>query len=168
MIAIDRMRLTQAAAIAAACVLLAGCPGVTTQSNSPVAAPTSTAPAATATSTSPTSSTTTSTPSTSSTTSTPPTGSTTTSAPPVTGSATLSWTAPAVNTDGSILNDLAGYYVEYGNSASALTQTVDITGAANTNTTINNLSAGTYYFAVVAYSSLGTESAPSPTVSKTI
>ncbi len=139
MIAIDRMRLTQAAAIAAACVLLAGCPGVTTQSNSPVAAPASTAPAAAMT-----------------------------TSTPVTGSATLSWTAPTLNTDGSILNDLAGYYVEYGNSASALTQTVTVTGATNTSTTISKLSAGTYYFAVVAYSSQGTQSAPSPTVSKTI
>ena len=37
-----------------------------------------------------------------------------------TGSATLSWTAPALNSDGSQLTDLAGYHIYYGTSPSSL------------------------------------------------
>jgi hypothetical protein len=80
----------------------------------------------------------------------------------------VSWVAPTLNTDGTILNDLAGYYVNYGTSATALSRTVTVTGATSIKTTIANLTSGTYYFSVTAYSSAGTESAPSPTVSKTI
>lgn len=85
-----------------------------------------------------------------------------------TGAATLSWTAPALNTNGSILSDLAGYHIYYGTSASALSQEADVAGAAATSYTVSGLNTGTYYFAVTAYSSQGTESMPSPTVSKTI
>ena len=84
------------------------------------------------------------------------------------GSAALSWAAPTINTDGSILSDLAGYHIYYGTSATALSQEINVTGAANTSDTVNGLNPGTYYFAVTAYSSQGTESMPTPTVSKTI
>jgi len=81
---------------------------------------------------------------------------------------TLSWVAPTLNTDGTILNDLAGYTIDYGTSATAMTQSVTVTGATSTRYTIASLAPGTYYFSVTAYSSAGTQSTPSPTVSKTI
>lgn len=84
------------------------------------------------------------------------------------GGATLSWTPPTTNTDGSSLSGLAGYRISYGASASALTQTVQVANPGITNYTLSNLSPGTYYFAVRAYTNNGTESANSNVSSKTI
>jgi hypothetical protein len=81
------------------------------------------------------------------------------------GSATLTWSAPTENADGSTLTDLAGYRISYGTSASSLTQTVQVTNASVTTYVIENLSPGTWYFSVKTYSSAGTESIPSRTVS---
>jgi Putative Ig domain/Fibronectin type III domain len=89
------------------------------------------------------------------------------SAPP-TGSATLTWLAPTVNTDGSILNNLAGYRIYYGTSADDLSQEIDVSGATSTSYVVDGLYPGTYYFAVTAYSSTGTESNDSNVASKTI
>jgi hypothetical protein len=84
------------------------------------------------------------------------------------GGAVLSWTAPTANTDGSSLTNLAGYRISYGTSASALSQTIQVANPSVTNYTIDNLAPGTYYFAVRAYTSAGTESANSNVTSKTI
>jgi hypothetical protein len=82
--------------------------------------------------------------------------------------ATLSWTAPTANTDGSTLTNLAGYRISYGTSANALTQTIQVANPSVTNYTITNLTPGTYYFAVRAYTSNGTESANSNVASKVV
>lgn len=82
--------------------------------------------------------------------------------------AVLSWTAPTANTDGSSLTNLAGYRIAYGTSASALTQTIQVSNPSVTNYTINNLSPGTYYFSVRAYTNSGTESANSNVYSKVV
>jgi hypothetical protein len=84
------------------------------------------------------------------------------------GGATLSWSAPTSNTDGTSLSNLAGYRISYGTSSSALTQTVQIANPSVTNYTISNLSPGTYYFAVRAYTSNGTESNNSNVSSKAV
>jgi len=78
----------------------------------------------------------------------------------------LSWAAPTQNTNGSSLADLAGYRVYYGTSADALTQVIDVANV--TSYVVSGLSPGTYYFAVAAYSSAGTQSALSETAAKTI
>ena len=54
----------------------------------------------------------------------------TVTAPTTNGSATLSWTPPTQNTDGSTINNLAGFRIQYGTSASALTQTIEVTTPA--------------------------------------
>jgi len=85
-----------------------------------------------------------------------------------TGSATLSWTAPTENEDGTVLTNLAGYRIQYGTSASALTQTVQVANPGLTTYVIDGLTQGTWYFAMRAYTSTGLESAPTNVVSKTI
>ena len=88
-------------------------------------------------------------------------------APPP-SSAVLSWVAPTTNTDGTPLTDLAGFVINYGTSATALNQTITVSGATATGYTIQGLSAGTWYFTVTAYTSVGTQSAPSNVASETI
>ena len=84
------------------------------------------------------------------------------------GNATLSWEAPTSNTNGSALTDLSGYRIYYGASEDDLIQTVQITNVGIQTYIIENLEAGTWYFAVRALSSQGTESPLSHVVSKTI
>jgi hypothetical protein len=84
------------------------------------------------------------------------------------GGAALTWTAPTSNTDGSTLSNLAGYRISYGTNASALTQTVQISNPSVTTYSLSNLSPGTYYFAVRAYTSNGTESNNSNVSTKVI
>jgi len=84
------------------------------------------------------------------------------------GSATISWTAPRQNTDGSSLTDLNGYKVAYGTSSSSLGNVQAVTDANATSSTIAALAQGTWYFAVRAVNSAGVESANSPVVQKSI
>jgi hypothetical protein len=88
--------------------------------------------------------------------------------PEPTGTAGLSWTPPTRNTDGSSLSNLAGYRISYGTTPEALTQTVQLANASLTAYTISGLVTGTYYFAVRAYTSGGTESVNSNVGSKII
>ena len=67
------------------------------------------------------------------------------------GSATINWTRPTTNTDGSALTNLAGYKVLYGTSASALTNVKQINNPATTSTSIAALQTGTWYFSVRAF-----------------
>ena len=84
------------------------------------------------------------------------------------GRATLSWTAPTENTDGSTLSNLAGYRIRYGTSAGALTQTIVIDNASVTTYVVENLSPATWYFAVTAVTSQGAESSNSNVANKQI
>lgn len=90
------------------------------------------------------------------------------SQPATSGTATLTWTAPVTNTNGSALTDLAGYHVHYGNSPTALSTIVGIANPGAVTYTLGSLSSGTWYFAVSAYTTSGEESALSSTVSKAI
>jgi Putative Ig domain len=83
------------------------------------------------------------------------------------GAATLSWLPPTENTDGSALN-LGGFEILYGRNASVLDQTVRLSNPSVSVYVVENLSPGTWYFAIVAISATGTTSAPSPVASKTI
>jgi hypothetical protein len=87
---------------------------------------------------------------------------------PSIGSATLIWSAPTENTDGTPVTDLVGYRVHYGTSMSALTQLIEVSGAATTTYVVSGLSSGTYYFAVSAYNSLGNEGPFSNIATKTL
>jgi len=84
------------------------------------------------------------------------------------GRATLSWTAPTENTDGSTLSNLAGYRIRYGTSAGALSQTIVINNASVTTYVVEDLAPATWYFAVTAVNSSGSESAYSNVANKSI
>jgi hypothetical protein len=88
--------------------------------------------------------------------------------PAPTYSASVSWTVPLRNTDGSALTDVSGYRVYYGTSPSNLSQSVLVSGDGVTSVTITGLAAGTYYFAVATQASTGQASIPSALVSKTV
>lgn len=84
------------------------------------------------------------------------------------GSATVNWTPPTQNTDGSALADLSGYRINYGASQTNLDKSVQIPNPGIASYVVTNLSAGTWYFDVVAYTSSGAQSAASNLGSKTI
>jgi hypothetical protein len=84
------------------------------------------------------------------------------------GTATLNWTVPTTNTDGSALTNLAGYRITYGRSASNMDQSVAVSNAGLTTYTVENLTNGTWYFAVYAVNSSNLESDVSNVSSKTI
>jgi len=86
-----------------------------------------------------------------------------------TGNATLSWSAPSENTNGSALTDLGGFKIFYGTEPKQLTDTIALTNPGLLTYVVTELPPGTtYYFAVVAVTTTGVESAPSQTVSSTI
>lgn len=84
------------------------------------------------------------------------------------GRATLSWMPPTENTDGSTLANLAGYRIRYGTSASSLSQTIVIDNASVTTYVVEDLAPATWYFAVTAVTSSGTESNNSNVANKHI
>ncbi len=85
-----------------------------------------------------------------------------------TGSATVNWTPPTANTDGSALTDLARFKVVYGTSASSLTRTAVVDDPTRRQTTISSLAPATWYFAVRAVKSNGVESINSNVASKAV
>jgi len=84
------------------------------------------------------------------------------------GEATLSWNRPSTNTDGTPLTNLAGYKIYFGTSPSDMYRVVTVSNPATVELEISNLSVATWYFAVAAYNTDGTESTLSPIGSKTI
>lgn len=79
----------------------------------------------------------------------------------------LSWEAPTSNTDGSPASDIKGYRVHVGTAPGVYTRSEE-TGNRTT-ATIGSLSESqTYYFAVTAFDSAGTESDPSNEISHSI
>lgn len=83
-------------------------------------------------------------------------------------SATLRWTPPTTNTDGSTLTDLRSYTVHYGTSATALAQTKNVTNASATSDTVTGLAAGTWYFCVRAVNAASVSSDCSNTATKVL
>jgi hypothetical protein len=87
---------------------------------------------------------------------------------PTAGSATVVWTPPTENTNGTALTNLAGFKVYYGTSSSSLTQVAQVANAGARDYVVTGLTSGTWYFAVTSYTTDGEESAQSQVGSKTI
>jgi hypothetical protein len=88
--------------------------------------------------------------------------------PATSGAATVTWDPPTQNVDGSTVTNLKGYRVRYGTSSSNLNNVLDIANVGVTSAVIDSLTAGTWYFAVTAYNTVGAESDLSEVKSKTI
>ena len=84
------------------------------------------------------------------------------------GSATLSWTAPTQNTDGSPLSDLAAYKIYYGTSPGSYTNEILVSNPGTTSFVVENLVPDTYYFVSTSINSLGIESLFSNMASTTV
>ena len=84
------------------------------------------------------------------------------------GSATLSWSAPTQNTDGSAITNLGGYVIYHGLSASAMTSTVRISNPGISSYVLDNLPVGAHYFAVAAFNTSGVEGSQTGVGSKNI
>jgi hypothetical protein len=85
-----------------------------------------------------------------------------------TASAVIEWVPPTENTNGSPLTDLAGVRIYYGTSAASLSHMVQISSKTETSYTIGNLTAGTWYFGGVSYTTTGAQSAMSRVVSMSV
>ena len=81
--------------------------------------------------------------------------------------ATISWSVPLFNTNGSSLTDVAGYRVYYGTSPTNLAYSISTASSAITSITITGLAPQTYYFTVTTLNSMGVESGPSGVLSWT-
>ena len=90
------------------------------------------------------------------------------SVPLAPGTATLNWTPVTQNNDGTLAVDLAGYQVYFGTSPAAMNSVVVADDPGQTSYVVTNLTSGTWYFAVAAYTSEGTIGIMSNIASKTI
>jgi hypothetical protein len=86
----------------------------------------------------------------------------------VNGTATLSWQPPTQRTDGSVLDNLAGYHILWGSSPDAYTNRVTLDNPGLTSYLVENLAQGTWYFVMTAFDAAGAESDYSAVGSKII
>ena len=84
------------------------------------------------------------------------------------GTATVSWTAPTTNTDGTPYTNPGGFRLMWGTSATNLGQTFYLQDPLARQWVSGSLSYGTWYFAVRSYNALGLESNTSTVVSKIV
>jgi hypothetical protein len=83
-------------------------------------------------------------------------------------SITLRWRGPTTNTNGTPIDDLAGYMIEYGPDPSLLIRSIRIPSSTVNTYTMDNLSPGVWYFAVRAFTSAGVQGALSRVVRFTV
>ena len=84
------------------------------------------------------------------------------------GSATLSWSAPTQNTDGTPLTNLSGYKIYWGTVAGTYPNSVTLNNPGLSTYVVDSLGSGTYFFAASALTSSGGESALSAPATKII
>jgi hypothetical protein len=84
------------------------------------------------------------------------------------GSATISWTPPTQYEDGSVLTDLAGYKIYYGNESGDYRTSIQIDNPGIAIYVVEYLSPNTYYFVLTAINGSGVESQYSNEVRKQV
>ena len=85
-----------------------------------------------------------------------------------TGVATVMWTPPTENTDGTPLTNLAGYKVYWGMEQGDYSNSVTLSNAGLASYVVDQLTPARWYFAMTALNSAGTESDYSQVASKQI
>lgn len=85
-----------------------------------------------------------------------------------TGQATLSWTPPTKNSDGTTLTDLRGFKVYWGSAVGSYPNVVTLSNAGLNSYVVSNLTPGTKYFVVTAFNAANAESVASNVASKLI
>jgi hypothetical protein len=80
----------------------------------------------------------------------------------------LSWDVPTRTIDGETLANLSGYRIHYGTSANAMVRAIEIQSSGANNFTVQDLPAGTYYFAVRAITSAGVQSKLSNVITRVV
>jgi hypothetical protein len=83
-------------------------------------------------------------------------------------SVAINWMPPTENVDGTPLTNLAGYDIHYGTASGKYTQRISVSNPGIATYVVQNLTPGTYYFAVAAVNSDGTESPLSSEVRATV
>lgn len=74
-----------------------------------------------------------------------------------TGTASISWTAPQLNDDGSALTR-GGYFIYYGKTSGSLTNSQQVPNPSAIGDVVTGLSAGTWFFSVTVYDSSNNQS----------
>lgn len=82
--------------------------------------------------------------------------------------ATLNWTKPTTNTDGSAYTNPGGFRVQYGRTSANLDQSVYLQDPAAVTWRSPQLASGAWFFGVKAYNTLGLESDSSNITTKTL
>jgi hypothetical protein len=83
-------------------------------------------------------------------------------------SATISWTAPTQNTDGSALTNLAAYKIYYGVSEGNYPNQIRINNPGISTYVVDNLTPDTYFFVSTSINSSGVESELSNVARRTV
>jgi hypothetical protein len=81
---------------------------------------------------------------------------------------TLHWEVPTEATDGAALGELAGFRIHYGRAKGVLAHTIEVQSPGLATYVIDHLPPGTYYFAVRAVGTTGSQSPLSNVISKVI
>ena len=89
-------------------------------------------------------------------------------APMVLSSVSLQWEPPTENTDASPLTDLRGYHLYYGHAQGSLGSKITIPQPGVAGYVVENLTPGTWYFAVAAYNNNGVEGELSEVTSRVV
>lgn len=84
------------------------------------------------------------------------------------GQATVFWTPPTSNDDGSVLTDLAAYRVYYGTEANIYPNDIYVANPGIASYVVENLCPNTYFFVLTAINSKGIESDFSNIASKIV
>lgn len=85
-----------------------------------------------------------------------------------TGAATLTWTPPSTNTDGSALTDLANYRIYWGTAQNNYPNSKTVPMSAGSTAIVDQLTPATWYFVVTAVDTSGNESSYSNPAQKTV